>query len=185
MDKSLAYENNSASSEKPTTDNEMNQEVRFEELRHAVRRIVERTLFKKGQQKIIRASDLEQIAWKSILRNQQLISSYSFDHILAWVTKLVQNRMIDQIRRNKVQVVSNESLDLLHSKSVDPCKIVEANDLKEYLVDNLSPVYSQIITLREEGHDLNTISSRLNLPKRTAQRMIHRLSQRARLWVEK
>lgn len=158
--------------------------VELNTLRITIRRIVERSITK-NYRNMIRASDLEQMAWKSILRNRQGLADHTHSHFLAWVTKMINNRLIDQFRRKRLEAVPPEYLESISDSNDTPSELHKAEELRNTLTQDLPSEYEQLIKLREAGYDLNSIAIRLNIPKRTMQRMLHRLTVRAKVWTEK
>jgi RNA polymerase sigma-70 factor (ECF subfamily) len=151
-------------------------------LLHAVRRRLSKQLRSKYD-----SLDFEQDVWKSFFGNlpaAQLLQTP--DDLVAHLTRVAQNKVIDATRRqlvgqkrnvNREQSLDREALESPALAAVGqptPSEVVSRGEWWDRLLENQPTVYRRVLVLAREGKDLNEIAAELQIHRRTVRRIIAR-----------
>jgi RNA polymerase sigma factor (sigma-70 family) len=137
-----------------------------------------------GMQSKFDSQDFVQMVWASFFRNPREIRSFeSQEHLLAYLARLVQNKMTDEHRRRfgslKNNVARERPLEageeLPRRDRVTPSQVAIAKEVWERIIDGENPQNRSIARLRLGGATFVEISQKLGIHERTVRRVIERL----------
>lgn len=161
-------------------------ETLFRECYPKVRRVVRRKL-NNSMRSLYDSTDFASDVMKSLAANLDHLSFPSVEHLIAFLARVAEQKVIDEHRRRHTlkRDVSRErrihdgdsqsAPTRLASDEPTASQVAQANEVEERLFDRQNEVEKQIIRLRREGRDNTEIADQVGWNIRKVQRFLKEL----------
>jgi RNA polymerase sigma-70 factor (ECF subfamily) len=106
------------------------------------------------------------------------------DHLRAFLVQLTRHRLIDRVRRHRLAIESERSLegtgveDAAISKSPQPLENLQTDELWEQLLELCPPAHVDILHLKRDGALTGEVAARTGLNEGSIRRILNTLSKR-------
>ncbi len=158
-------------------------ETLFRECYPKVRRVVSRKL-NKSMRSLYDSTDFASDVMKSLAANLDQLSFPSIDHLIAFLARVAEQKVIDEHRRRHTlkRDVSRETRIHAGDSQTAPTgiasdeptasQLAQAHEVEARLFDRPDEVEKQILHLRREGHDNSEIATQIGWNIRKVQRFL-------------
>jgi RNA polymerase sigma-70 factor (ECF subfamily) len=135
--------------------------------------------------------DFVQDVWVSFFRTGE-IDFQNPEHLIAFLTRMARNKVIDEARARLAKrndVGREERLDScekrhetlrLYARDSTPSQAAMGRELWDLMLQDQPPVYREVLTLLRDGCKQDEVARRMNLSRRTVQRILYRALERTR-----
>ena len=154
----------------------------------AVRRRLPRTLRPKFD-----SVDFVQDVWASFYRGLEHVFE-SPDHLIAFLTRLAQNKVVDAkrerlsaLRHNASReeplkiAVEGQEAQRVFARGATPSETAIGREMWQKMLEGERPAYQKVLTLMRDGYTQHEVAAQLGLHVKTVQRILQRAMEKARI----